>query len=249
MQDYVMNEVLGEHKKFDKEYKIIRQDDGQECWVHGIALLTMNSLNEPLKLVGTISDISERKFAEYALKESEKNFRTLFEKMSQGVFYQLADGSISDVNDAALLMFGITREKLKGRTSIEPDWHLISETGELLPREEYPSMIALQSGLPCVNRIVGLQNTVRNNVKWLVVNAMPQFATGENKSGKVFVTLHDITDLKETEEALRIKMNELERFNDLTVGRELKMNELKTEINTLLIRLGEKEKYKIVTTN
>jgi two-component system, chemotaxis family, CheB/CheR fusion protein len=41
-------------------------------------------------------------------------------------------------------------------------------------------------------------------------------------------------------------MDELERFNEITVGRELKMVELKEEINALLKRLGENEKYKIV---
>jgi len=41
-------------------------------------------------------------------------------------------------------------------------------------------------------------------------------------------------------------MLELQRFNDLTINRELKMIELKKEINNLLNRLGENEKYKIV---
>jgi two-component system, cell cycle sensor histidine kinase and response regulator CckA len=244
-----MNEVLRDHKKFDKEYKIIRQDDGQERWVHGIALLRMNPSNEPVKLVGTISDISDRKLSEHALMESEKNYRILFEKMSQGVFYQLADGSVSDANEAALQMFGLSREQLIGRTSFNPEWRVISGTGETLMPEEHPSMAALLSGQPCVNKIVGVYNPECKHMRWLVVNAIPQFVANETSPAKVFVTLHDITSLKETEEALRLKMNELERFNDLTVGRELKMIELKSEINALLNKLGEKDKYKIVTKN
>jgi PAS domain S-box-containing protein len=247
MSDYAVNEVVGQHKNFDKEYKILRKDDQQERWVHGLAELEFNSNNEPVKLVGTISDISGRKQAEFELKASEENYRTLFEKMSQGVFYQMADGSISAVNDAALHMFGLSREQMMGRTSYDPGWHVTDESGALLPPEKHPSMIALITGLPCDNRIVGVYNPQQQQFRWLDVNAIPQFDAGDTKPRKVFVTLHDITDRKEAEEALMQKMNELERFNDLTVGRELKMIELKKEINVLLTRSGEKEKYKIVT--
>lgn len=55
----------------------------------------------------------------------------------------------------------------------------------------------------------------------------------------------NITEKKRSEEALNQKIEELERFNDLTVDRELKMIELKKEVNQLLNRLGGKEKYKI----
>lgn len=56
----------------------------------------------------------------------------------------------------------------------------------------------------------------------------------------------DITERKQAEESLKQKIEELEQFNDLTVGRELKMISLKKEVNLLLERLNEKEKYKIV---
>jgi DNA-binding NtrC family response regulator len=51
---------------------------------------------------------------------------------------------------------------------------------------------------------------------------------------------------RQVEEALKEKMIELQRFHDLTVGRELAMIELKKEVNELLKKLGQDEKYKIV---
>ncbi len=48
------------------------------------------------------------------------------------------------------------------------------------------------------------------------------------------------------EESLKAKMEELQRFHDLTVGRELAMIELKKEVNELLLKSGQQEKYKIV---
>ena len=51
---------------------------------------------------------------------------------------------------------------------------------------------------------------------------------------------------RQAEEALKERVDELQRFHDLTVGRELRMIELKKEVNELLGKSGEHEKYKIV---
>ena len=55
----------------------------------------------------------------------------------------------------------------------------------------------------------------------------------------------EITERKQAEGVLKKRMNELEIFNDATVGRELKMLELKKEINELLEKSGQKPKYEI----
>jgi PAS domain S-box-containing protein len=55
----------------------------------------------------------------------------------------------------------------------------------------------------------------------------------------------DITEQSQSQEALKQKIEELEQFNELTVGRELKMIDLKKEVNELLVRMGGNEKYKI----
>jgi PAS domain S-box-containing protein len=55
----------------------------------------------------------------------------------------------------------------------------------------------------------------------------------------------DVTDQKISEKAIKEKAAELERLNNLMLGRELKMIELKKEINILLEEAGKKGKYKI----
>ena len=67
----------------------------------------------------------------------------------------------------------------------------------------------------------------------------------ENKPVGVRGTIVDITKRKQTEEKLKSRNKELEIFNEVTVGRELKMLELKKEINEFLEKSGEKPKYKI----
>jgi len=148
-------------------------------------------------------DITERKQAEEALKESEEKYRTLFEYMVQGAFYQRSDGVIVDVNPAALAMLGTTRDNFVGKTSFEPGWKVISEDGAWLPPDRHPSMIALRTGKPVTNAVCGICDPEGLRCTWLNINAIPRFRSSEDSPYEVFVTLHDITERKRTEEALR----------------------------------------------
>lgn len=81
MSDYLANEVLVNHIRFDKEYKIVRKNDGAERWVHGLGKLELDSHNEPIKMRGTIQDITERKLTEEALQKAEIKYRMLVERL------------------------------------------------------------------------------------------------------------------------------------------------------------------------
>jgi two-component system NtrC family sensor kinase len=63
MDDYLRNEVLGQGKGFDMDYRIIRHDDHAERWVHGLGKLECNAQGVPIKMFGTIQEITERKLA------------------------------------------------------------------------------------------------------------------------------------------------------------------------------------------
>jgi DNA-binding response OmpR family regulator len=87
--------------------------------------------------------------------------------------------------------------------------------------------------------------SIQGKFLYLDVHKAPLF----NQEGEligVVGSASDITAFKQAEEALILKIVELERFNDLTVGREIKMIELKEEVNELRKQLGENIKYKIV---
>ncbi len=75
MLDYFMNSVIKEKNPFEKEYKIIRKSDGNECWVLGYGELVLNDAGEPVRMFGTIQDITKRKLFEQKLIQSEERFR------------------------------------------------------------------------------------------------------------------------------------------------------------------------------
>ena len=70
MRDYLASEVIGKHGRFNKEYRIIRKNDGVECWVHGMGKLEIDAQDRVIRMFGTIQDITERKRAEKELLES-----------------------------------------------------------------------------------------------------------------------------------------------------------------------------------
>ena len=84
----------------------------------------------PLRLAVVITDISERKAAEEALRASEERFRVTFEEAPVGMVIGAGDGVIIKVNRALCRMSGYTQEELVGRHAREfthPDDRVISD--------------------------------------------------------------------------------------------------------------------------
>ncbi len=68
---------------------------------------------------------------------------------------------------------------------------------------------------------------------------------GDGNVTEVIKIARNITDRMKREKDLRRKNEELEKFNSLAVGRELKMVELKREINFLLEELGREPRFNL----
>lgn len=61
MVDYFMKDVIGKPVRFDKEYRIIRNNGQIERWVHGMGELEVDAQGRPVRMFGTIQDITEGK--------------------------------------------------------------------------------------------------------------------------------------------------------------------------------------------
>ncbi len=69
MLHYFLNHVIINKQLFDKEYQIIRKNDGEVRWVWGRGELKFDSNGNPTFMIGTIQDITERKRIELALEK------------------------------------------------------------------------------------------------------------------------------------------------------------------------------------
>lgn len=65
MLDYG-RQVIAERMPFDRQYRIVRPRDGAVRWVHGLGQIECTRDGMPLRLVGTVQDITENKRAEAA---------------------------------------------------------------------------------------------------------------------------------------------------------------------------------------
>lgn len=63
-----LKDVLAVSRKFDLEYPIIRPKDGAERWLHGQGEVELAPDGRPLRMVGTIQDVTERRRANLMLK-------------------------------------------------------------------------------------------------------------------------------------------------------------------------------------
>jgi len=182
----------------------------------------LKKLNEELKTARQASlNLLEDLSAEMEINEStrkdlaksEQKYRKLFEFMAQGVFYQDATGTMADVNESALRLFGLTRDEFLGRTSASPEWKVIREDGTVVTGADHPSMIALKTATSVTNTTLGVYNPTNDTYTWMIVNAVPEFHPGENKPFRVAVTLHDITQLRQTQKLLK---ESIDRFRQVT---------------------------------
>jgi len=85
--------------------------------------------------------------------------------------------------------------------------------------------------------------TAKGNKRW--VHAITKTNQENGKTISISGSFQDITERKLVEIALKKRTAELEKLNDYFIGRELKMIDLKKEINELLKKLGSEPKYVI----
>ena len=156
--------------------------------------------------------IAEIRILKDTLKQSEKTdnkFKLLFDNMEQGVFCQNTDGTLQDVNDAALKLLGLSKDEFLGRTSMNPEWKVFDENGIEISGNSHPSMEALNTGKEIKNRFLSVYNPVIGDFVWMHISAKPLFKDNETKPYRTLVTLHDLTKEKRAEEKLLSVLNAL----------------------------------------
>ena len=144
----------------------------------------------------------QRQRTEQALRESEEKYRALFETMAEGVVYRDAAGNVISANPAAERILGVSLVDLLGRTSGDERWVAIREDGSPFSAGEHASMVALRTGRPVRNVIMGIHNPVLGARRWILVNTIPEFQPGETAPYRVYTTFADITERREATLAL-----------------------------------------------
>jgi len=155
-------------------------------------------------LLGVVRDITERKQAEEALKESEDKYRTIFETTGAGTFIVEEDTTISLANKEFESLSGYAKKELEGKKS----WTEFAASDDLEMMKEYHRMRRIDPDSPPRNyefRFIDRHGDVKD--VFLAVSIIP----GTKKS---VASLIDITEHKKTEQAFRESESRLNRITD-----------------------------------
>jgi PAS domain S-box-containing protein len=171
-----------------------------------------------------------RKKAQEALLDSEKRYRTIVENITDALYMHDFKGNIIDVNENACRLLGYKREELIGTNLSMID----SEVNKRLLPERMNQLLK-------DNSILFDGQHVRKDGSMLPVEISVKVVTREG-SGIIQGFVRDISDRKKTEEEIRQRIQELEDFYDMAIGRELRMIELKEEIEKLKEELAKCQK-------
>ncbi|HEY6945049.1 MAG TPA: PAS domain S-box protein [Candidatus Acidoferrum sp.] len=200
-----------------------REGSRDILWTLVDAVPHMTQQGEVANVILSISDITERKNTEEALRRSEERFRTLVENLHVGVLLLGPRTEVLFANPAAQETFGIPLESLLGKTSDDLGWATLREDGTEMPLAMRPGQRALATGQPVRNEVMGWRRSGSNEVLWVLGEVVP-LPGREGKLERLVATFSDITQRKEAEEALHQLSTRLLQLQDeerRRLGREL----------------------------
>ncbi|WP_164913679.1 PAS domain S-box protein [Methanoculleus taiwanensis] len=203
MVEEAVRRAIAEQTKLSVDCRIIRPD-GEVRFIHSEGEVVLDDAGHPIQFFGTDQDITERKHAEEALRESEEKYRNLVELAPEPIAVH-RQGVLVYVNAPCVALFGgEKREDLVGKPILQfvhPDNHelvrerirQVAETGATVPR-------IAEKFMKLDGQVVDVE-----------VVATP--ITFENLPS-IMVFFRDITERKHAEEALRHQAEMFQRLID-----------------------------------
>ncbi|MEW6233806.1 MAG: PAS domain S-box protein [Candidatus Omnitrophota bacterium] len=110
-----MNRQMDEWEPYSREYRVRRKDGTILHWMDRGRFIRSGK-DKPLKCIGIISDITERKQAEEALQESQGKLKAIFDGAVDAIFMKDAQGKYVTVNKAFQDLFDFSKVDVIGKS-------------------------------------------------------------------------------------------------------------------------------------
>jgi len=225
-------------KKRLGDYKDNTVKRSEDCMPDGRILELVLSPTDDGGSVIVCNDITERKKAEEELTEKETQVATAIANMPSGIFMIDKNFNIEVVNEKIIEWYDLPEGVGRPGTPLRDFLSVRAYRGDYGTGD--PEELIEQ-------RLDGYKNrSIKQTEDHVPGNRILEVLRAPAEDGGMVIICSDITERKRANEELRDNMDKLEKFNSLAVGRELRMIDLKQEINDLLKALGKDPEYEIV---
>ncbi|MFO1436540.1 MAG: PAS domain S-box protein, partial [Gammaproteobacteria bacterium] len=177
-----------DHDSWECEFRFLYADSLSR-WIHARGRIVRDENRRPRQVIGASVDISGRKHAEAALRESEELFRSLYEFSPVGIALNSMSGQFLHANRALFEMTGYTNE----------EFHRLSYW-DITPRDYEPQELVQLESLR-TRRVYGPyeKEYIRKNGTRCPVLLNGALITDRNGNELIWSIIQDISDRKRAE--------------------------------------------------
>jgi PAS domain S-box-containing protein len=175
------------------EHRLVRRG-GEVRWVEGRGRVYREPSGKPVRMIGTVVDITDRKRTERSLRERDEMFRKVFHTSPVAIIISsLEDGSVIDANEAYWRLTGFDPETVKNSTTVE-----LGIWTDAAARREFAVRLKERKSLHNPSyEFVNARGERRITIAYYDLIDM-----GETSG--IFSVFYDITQLKQVESALQV---------------------------------------------
>jgi PAS domain S-box-containing protein len=206
----------------DEELRYVRISANRITWDNKIATLNF------------LTDITEEKNLSKKLRDSEKLFRTLVEQTTVGVYiHDPVENKVLYANPLVRKTLGFSEDEFD-----EVDFYSYVHPEDVkLLKERTKRRLSGEKINPSAEI-----RLYPSDDEMLWARIYTNFIEYNGRKAAL-ATVIDITESKKAQDQLKEKLDELKRYKNVTIGREMRVVELKKEINEILKKHGEPLKY------
>ena len=201
--DVMLQRLLESGAVNDYELKL-KAKDGKVVETSASSQIMIGKDGQPIGVEGVLRDITERKRAEEALRESEEKYRDLVENLTEVVYALDLNGKVQYISPAIKSLMGYTPKEMEGRAFAG----LIHKKDLPQAMERFKVLLSGHTTIPREYRIKSKSGEIR----WIHTSNRPVFK-GDRVVG-VQGVLSDITERKKTEETMQFMQFSIDRTAD-----------------------------------